>query len=263
VNSSSSFRTDFTSGLVVLLPLLVCLLAILWVYNQIASIPLLRQLVTRIPGVGSVVPVGITQVGLTVLATLVLLLTIGWLMRTAVGSVIETQLDALMNRVPVVRMVYNASKIAVETALADDFDLNRPVKIEAWNDICLTAFRTGKETADGRAVLFMPTAPNITSGFVIEVEESDIIDTDETIEEALTRVISAGFGEKNTATQPIEALDASNTEPANTPLEGGPDDESDHDQPAIAHSGEPEVIVDEDPGEAADEAEDEPSDREP
>lgn len=207
MNSSSSLRTDFTSGLVVLLPLLVCLVAILWVYNRIASVPLLRELVGQIPGVGTVVPVGITQVALTVVTTFLLVLTIGWLMRTAVGGVLETRLDALMNRVPVVRMVYNASKIAVETVLADDIDLNRPVKIEAWNGVYQTAFRTGKQTEDGRAVLFMPTAPNITSGFVLEVEESDIIDTDQTVEEALTRIISAGFGDNDSRPAPIEAVD--------------------------------------------------------
>lgn len=245
MNSSSSLRTDFTSGLVVLLPLLVCLVAILWIYNQIASIPLLRELVSDIPGVGTVVPVGITQVGLTVAVTFLLVLSIGWIMRTAVGTVLETRLDSLMNRVPVVRMVYNASKIAVETVLADDFDLNRPVKIEAWNDISLTAFRTGKKTGDGRAVLFMPTAPNITSGFVIEVEESDIIDTDDTVEEALTRVISAGFGEDNTATPPIEALETGDGRPATLPTEDGTESDGEHEQPPVTQLSEGDTVLEE------------------
>jgi len=201
--TSSSLRTDFTSGLVVLLPVLVSLFAVLWVYNRIASIPWIREIVKRLPYVGESIPVTTAQVALTVSATVLLLLAVGSLMRTAVGSVFERRLDALMNRVPVLRMVYNASKIAVETVFTDDFDLNRPVKIEAWNGMELTAFRTGKKTDDGRAIVFMPTAPNITSGFVIEVEESDIIETDETVEEALTRVISAGFGEDDSGSTPL------------------------------------------------------------
>jgi uncharacterized membrane protein len=60
----------------------------------------------------------------------------------------------------------------------------------------MTAFKTGKRTADGREVLFMPTAPNITTGFVLEVEPERIEPTDERVEEALTRVLSAGFAEQ-------------------------------------------------------------------
>jgi uncharacterized membrane protein len=59
----------------------------------------------------------------------------------------------------------------------------------------MTAFRTGKKTRDGKIVLFMPTAPNITTGFVIEVEPDRIEETGETVEEGMTRVLSAGFAE--------------------------------------------------------------------
>jgi uncharacterized membrane protein len=46
-------------------------------------------------------------------------------------------------------------------------------------------------------VLFLPTAPNITTGFVIEVEPEVYTETDERVEDALTRILSAGFGETN------------------------------------------------------------------
>jgi uncharacterized membrane protein len=61
----------------------------------------------------------------------------------------------------------------------------------------MTAFKTGKRTKDGREVLFMPTAPNITTGFVMEVESEDITETNERVEEALTRILSAGFAEED------------------------------------------------------------------
>jgi uncharacterized membrane protein len=61
----------------------------------------------------------------------------------------------------------------------------------------MTAFKTGQKTDDGRDLLFLPTAPNITTGFVIEVEPEDYTETDESLEDALTRVLSAGFGENN------------------------------------------------------------------
>jgi uncharacterized membrane protein len=92
-------------------------------------------------------------------------------------------------------VVYNASKLAVETAVTGTDELQAPVRVEMWNEARVTAFKTGKVTDDGRLVLFMPTAPNITTGFVVEVAPENVIETDETVEEALTRILSAGFAE--------------------------------------------------------------------
>ncbi|MDR9412210.1 MAG: hypothetical protein RI531_06245, partial [Haloferacaceae archaeon] len=52
-----------------------------------------------------------------------------------------------------------------------------------------------KSTPDGRDVLFLPTAPNITSGYVIEVDPAQYEPADESVEEALTRILSAGFAD--------------------------------------------------------------------
>ena len=96
---------------------------------------------------------------------------------------------------PGLRVVYNATKLAVETALSGTDDLQEPVRLETWPGVRMTAFKTGKKTQDGRIVLFLPTAPNITTGYVIEVEADRIEETNEKVEEALTRVLSAGFAE--------------------------------------------------------------------
>jgi len=61
----------------------------------------------------------------------------------------------------------------------------------------MTAFKTGKSTDDGRDVLFLPTAPNITTGFVVEVDPDAYREIDETVEDSLTRILSAGFGEND------------------------------------------------------------------
>jgi uncharacterized membrane protein len=132
-------------------------------------------------------------VALVVFAMLVL--SVGYLMRTTAGRLFETGLDSAMNRVPLIRILYNASKLAVETALTGTDDLQKPVRLETWPGIRMTAFKTGQTTADGQEVLFMPTAPNITTGFVIEVDPDRIEETGESVEEALTRILSAGFAE--------------------------------------------------------------------
>jgi len=80
-----------------------------------------------------------------------------------------------------------------------------------WSGMRMTAFKTGKTTEDGRELLFLPTAPNITTGFVVEVEPSEFEETDESVEDALTRVLSAGFGETSESGIPIDVQDEKET----------------------------------------------------
>jgi uncharacterized membrane protein len=120
-------------------------------------------------------------------------------MRTAIGRLIEEQLDRIMNQLPGLRVVYNASKMAVETAVTGTADLQKPVRLEVWDGLRMTAFKTGQRTDDGRELLFLPTAPNITTGFVVEVEPDRYEEVDERVEDALTRVLSGGFGETRDA----------------------------------------------------------------
>ncbi|MFW6321581.1 MAG: DUF502 domain-containing protein [Halohasta sp.] len=190
----STWKRDIASGLVVLLPLGILLFVVNWLYSRIIGLPLIDDLDFETLGVPSqFVPLTRILVALALIITLIL--AVGYLMRTTVGRVFEATIDDTINRVPGLRVVYNASKLAVETALSGTEDLQQPVRIEVWNGVRMTAFKTGKQTDDGKVVLFMPTAPNITTGFVMEVDPERIEDTGEKVEEALTRVLSAGFAE--------------------------------------------------------------------
>lgn len=190
----SSWKRDVASGLVVLLPLGILLFVLNYLYERVTALPLISSL--DFIGLGvpeSLVPVARIVVALVLIATLIL--AVGYLMRTTAGRLFESALDGAINRMPGLRVVYNATKLAVETALSGTDDLQEPVRLETWPGIRMTAFKTGKKTQDGRIVLFLPTAPNITTGYVIEVDEDRIEETGERVEEALTRVLSAGFAE--------------------------------------------------------------------
>lgn len=180
----ASWKRDFGSGLIILVPLLVTVIVLAWIYNRLARIP---------------IPVDTepVRVLLSIVIFILLVFSVGYLMRTAVGSVLERAIDDMMNQLPGLRVIYNASKMAVETALSGTSELQAPVRLEVWDGVWMTAFKTGKTSAEGREVLFMPTAPNITTGFVIEVEEDRYVEIEDSVEDALTRLLSAGFGEKN------------------------------------------------------------------
>ena len=190
----SSWKRDIASGLVVLLPLGILLFVLNYLYERVIALPLISSL--DFIGLGvpeSLVPLARIIVALVLIMTLIL--AVGYLMRTTAGRLFESGLDTAINQMPGLRVVYNASKLAVETALSGTDDLQEPVQLETWPGVRMTAFKTGKKTKDGRIVLFLPTAPNITTGYVIEIDPDRVEETGESAEEALTRVLSAGFAE--------------------------------------------------------------------
>ena len=211
--SASTWKRDFASGLIVLLPIIVTLYIITYLYGLLAAAPFLvvineRLLTDILPGrFVTEETVTFVRVLMSLIVFVLLVFSVGYLMRTAFGNVVEAALDDAMNRLPGLRVVYNASKMAVETAVGGKSDLQSPVKIETWGDMRMTAFKTGQKAPDGRDVIFLPTAPNITTGFVLEVDESEYEEIDESVEDALTRILSAGFGEANESEMPLEQFD--------------------------------------------------------
>jgi len=204
--ASATWKRDFASGLIILLPLLVTAYIILWLYVRLAGIPL-PITVEPISVYGTDIDVGgPLRVVLTLVIFVLLVFSVGYLMRTAIGEFIERTIDDVMNQLPGLRVVYNASKMAVETAVSGADELQEPVKIETWQGMRMTAFKTGQRTEDGRDVLFLPTAPNITTGYVVEVSPDAYEETGETVESALTRVLSAGFGEADDHQVPVELV---------------------------------------------------------
>ncbi|GGN12614.1 DUF502 domain-containing protein [Halarchaeum nitratireducens] len=189
----SSWKRDAASGLIVIIPVLVTLYIIYWVFGSLASVALIATQI-RNPYLA---------VLLTLVVFVLVVFAVGYLMRTALGRFLEDRLDDVINRLPGLRIVYNASKMAVETALNGTEEFQKPVKVEPWDGMRMTAFRTGQRAPDGREILFIPTSPNITSGYVVEVEPEDVIETGETAEDALTRVLSAGFGNSTTGASDV------------------------------------------------------------
>lgn len=191
ITDMTSWKRDFGSGLIILVPLLVIIIVLAWIYGYLTRVP--------IP-VDDIVFYGrdITEpvrVLLSLVIFVLLVFSVGYMMRTAVGKILERSLDDTMNHLPGLRVIYNASKMAVETALSGTGELQKPVRLEVWDGLRMTAFKTGNRAPDGREILFLPTAPNITTGFVVEVEEDRYDEIGDSVEDALTRLLSAGFGE--------------------------------------------------------------------
>lgn len=215
----ASWQRDFSRGLIVLAPFLVISYVCYVLYGFVDGLMLdvfaLEWLLEPVIANDAVRArlMALVRVAISVSIFFGLLYTSGALVRTALGAVIERAIDTGANSLPGVRVVYNASKTAAETAVNERTELRQPVKLEAWEDIRMTAFKTGRSTDDGRALYFVPTSPNVTSGFLVEADPDEVIQLDESFDKALGRILSGGFGtgsknELADTSLPIDITDA-------------------------------------------------------
>lgn len=182
------------SGIVVLLPVAIVFLFVGWFFQRINWIPGIELLnLTNIYVVDQSLKLGVI---LTVGAILVTLT--GKFVKTDSGFQAERFVDSLFSSIPFLGVVYRMTKVIAETATGGAKELRKPVKLEI-NGMRVTAFKTGNKTSDNREIVFLPTSPNITTGFTLEVQSEDIIETNETAEQALIRTLSAGFGQHRDA----------------------------------------------------------------
>ncbi len=137
------------------------------------------------------------------LAVLFLGLTfVGMLMASFLGRLFTRISEGLLNRMPVVRSIYNAVKQILETVLAQQSNAFREAVLVEYprRGIWAIAFITGRTegevqniTEDDCTNIFLPTTPNPTSGFLLFVPREDLIPLNMSVEEAIKMVISGGI----------------------------------------------------------------------
>lgn len=200
-------RQAFVTGLIITLPLIITvwLLGILLRLVEAVSTPLLLGLLgIAWPALAAdpaltrwVVPV----VGL--LATSAVILAVGVLATNFIGRRMVEAFDRLMMRVPVVKGIYGAARQLLDAFGSKTSSFRRVVAIEyprpgIWTIGFLTqsATRIGREGAppiEGVSMIFLPTTPNPTSGWLAVVPDDQVIDLDLSIEDGVKLIVSGGL----------------------------------------------------------------------
>jgi uncharacterized membrane protein len=185
------FKTKVVSGVLVLVPLAATFYLLRGMFNFVAGIllPVIDPAVEGWPP--------IWRDSLSVVVLLVLVYLVGLLAAHVAGRRVLTLMDGIFLRLPVVRTIYRATK-----QVADAFEGSNT---KAFKSVVLIEFpRTGVrslgfltsriESVDGRkwCMVFVPTTPNPTSGFLQAVPEDDLIQTKMTVEDAMKTIISLG-----------------------------------------------------------------------
>lgn len=131
-----------------------------------------------------------------IFALLVLYL-VGSLATRVIGQQLLESFETLLERVPFVHMIYSSTKKVITALQPKAENVQRVVLIDFPNaDMRAIGFamRTFTETTTGRELtaVFVPTAPNPTSGYLEIVPSERVIAVDMTADQAMAMIISGG-----------------------------------------------------------------------
>ena len=126
---------------------------------------------------------------------------LGRFLAAGVGRIFVTGVEALINRLPVVRNVYSSVKQVTDFVFSErDIEFNRVVAIQyPRTGIWSIGFVTGESMLDISSAanepvlsVLMPTSPMPATGFTVTVRKSETVDLDITIDQAIQFIVSCG-----------------------------------------------------------------------
>ncbi len=132
-----------------------------------------------------------------VLLTLAALYGIGVFASLVLGKKLLEAFEAILGRLPLVQTIYGGTKRFLQTLRKPPATGQRVVLISfPTPEMRAVGFVTKvmKDADSGRelAAVYVPTSPNPTSGYIEIVPLADVVQTDWTIEEAMTFVMTGG-----------------------------------------------------------------------
>lgn len=187
-------RRTLITGLLILAPVALTIYVLLFLFQIMdgmfaGAVQHALGLERPLPGVG-------------ILLTLMVVLVLGWLSSNVFGRRLIMLLEKVLARIPVAKTIYASTKGIVEAVSQSQTEaFKRVVMIEyPRRGLFSVAFVTGNarwgelhpETSD-LLLVFLPTTPNPTSGYLLLVPRDQTTDLPITIEEGVRMVISGGI----------------------------------------------------------------------
>ena len=206
-------RGNFLTGLIVIAPIGLTLYLIWTVVGWVDSwvwpfVPFYyhpEQLLNRWLGnttADEMIRVNVRGIG--VIIFLIFTMLVGWMAKGILGRSFLRWGEGIVDRMPVVRSIYNGLKQIAETVFSQrETSFEKACLVEyprrgIWAIAFISTGAKGEIDAgipveEQKVSVFLPTTPNPTSGFLLFVPKSDIIELDMSVEDAAKLVISAGL----------------------------------------------------------------------
>jgi uncharacterized membrane protein len=220
-NVVQGLRQSFVAGLLALGPLIITFKVLGFVLDLVDGSlgDWLNWGIQRISGSNVHIP------GLGILVSLVLVLVVGWLTRLAFFRVVFRWFEALIERVPLVRSLYNASR-----QIVSPFNSKEALP---FSEVCLAEYpMAGRQTlgfiarkkvspdpGDDRIVVFFPTN-HLHLGYPVILSRRDVQVIDMTVEQAVKFFVSCGvIADEDMFRERVRAVSSASPAPAEARLD--------------------------------------------
>ena len=188
-NFLTHIQTYIFRGLIAIIPLALSYLALQFFYLEIDK---------RVVGwlnrfIGFSIP------GLGILLVLIFLCFLGFVASNVIGKKIFGLIEQITNRIPIIKTVYQVGKqVSLTLSLPEKKIFQRVVLVEFlkpgyWTLGFVTGTLIDRTTNEHLLKIFVPTAPNPTSGWFVLAKESQTRDSGWSVEEAMKTIISGGI----------------------------------------------------------------------
>ena len=191
-----TLRKYIIAGLLVWLPLAATVVIVKLVVDLLDKIILLLP-----PNWQPETVLGFSIPGFGIILAIFILLITGMLAANLFGRRLVALWEAILNRIPLVRSIYNSVKQISTTILDSNGKSFRKVVMLQYprKGIWSIGFLTNEDVSteieslsDDLVAVFVPTTPNPTSGFIIMAPREDVTELDMTVEEGFKFIISMG-----------------------------------------------------------------------
>ena len=209
------FRTNFFTGIVIVAPVVVTFYLLWWAINLVDKL-----IVPWVPAIyNPSTYLGVDIPGFGVIVFLIFTAAVGALTKGLFGRQLVKFGENFVDRMPVVRSIYNALKQIAETVLSQSNNSFQKACMVEYPRKGIWAIAFVSTETKGEVLekmphaqmlsVFLPTTPNPTSGFLLFVPREDVVLLDMSVEEAAKLIISAGL-----VTPPTAAEIAAGKKPA-------------------------------------------------
>lgn len=195
---SARLRNYFLTGVIVTAPIGITIYLV-WAFVDLVD----RNVAPLLPV--AIQPGGIMLFsipGLGVVVALVAVTLVGFLTANFLGRRLVRLGETIVSRMPIVRSVYSALKQIFETVLKQSSTSFRQVVLiefprrDSWAVAFLSNESTGEpgqRLNDDVVAIYLPTAINPTSGYLLFLPRRDVIFLDMSVEEGMKLILSGGM----------------------------------------------------------------------
>ena len=188
----SRIRNYFIAGVVVLIPIGIT------AYVTIFFVSVSSKMLPKEINPNHYLPYNIP--GVEIIISLLLITIIGWLSLSFIGKSLLNIFNNVLKKIPILRTIYSALGQMTETFTKTDKEKKNVVLVEyprkgSWAVGFATRENSGEisnKTKKNLIIVFVPTTPTPTSGFLLMFPKEDVIYLDLTFEEASKFIVSAG-----------------------------------------------------------------------